>query len=133
MDRRIEWTKSIERRPRHLYGNSNRDGIWLYKQHKLHDKRIDEYNCRWKRHTTDVRTNQWLDQRDTKHRSNLCVDRRFEWTKSIECRPRHLYGNCNGDGIRLYEQHKLHDKRLDEYHSRWKRHATYVWTKQWLY
>jgi hypothetical protein len=126
VDRRLEWTKSIECRPRHLYGNSNRNGIGLYEQHKLYDKRIDEYNSRWKRHATDVRTNEWIYQRDPKHRSDVCMDRRLEWTKPIECQPRHLYGNSNRNGIGLYEQHKLHDKRLDEYNSRWKCNATYV-------
>ena len=133
MDRRIEWTKSIERRPRHLYGNSNRDGIWLYKQHKLHDKRIDEYNIGRKRNATYVRTNEWIYKRDPKHRSDVCMDRRFEWTKSIECRSRNIYGNGNGDGIWLYEQHKLYDKRIDEYNCRGKRHTTDVRTNQWIY
>ena len=108
MDRRFEWTKSIERGSRNIYGNGNGDGIWLYEQHKLYDKRIDEYNSRRKRNATDVWTNQWLHQRDTKHRSNLCMDRRIERPKSIECRSRNIYRYGNGDGIGLYEQHKLY-------------------------
>ena len=126
MDRGFEWTKSIEHRPRNIYCYSYRDVIRLYEQHKLCDKRIDEYNSRRKRNATNMWPNQWLHQRDSKYRINLCMDRRLEWTKSIECRSRHLYGNSNRNGIGLYEQHKLHDKRLDEYHSRWKRHSTYV-------
>ena len=133
MDRRIEWTKSIERRPRHLYGNSNRDGIRLYKQHKLHDKHIYKYHSKWKCNATDVRTNQWIYKRDPKHRSDVCMDRRFEWTKSIERGSRNIYGNGNGDGIWLYEQHKLYDKRIDEYNCRGKRHTTDVRTNQWIY
>jgi hypothetical protein len=133
MDRRLEWTKSIECRPRNIYRNSNGNIIGLYEQHKLYDKRLDEYNSRRKRNATDVWTNQWLHQRDTKHRSNLCMDRRLEWTKPIECRPRNLYGNSNRNGIGLYEQHKLYDKRIDEYNSRRKRNATDVRTNQWIY
>jgi hypothetical protein len=49
--------------------------------------------------------NQWLHQRDSKYRINLCMDRRLEWTKSIECRPRNLYSNSNRNGIGLYIQH----------------------------
>jgi hypothetical protein len=133
MDRRFEWPKSIECRPRNLYGDSNRNGVGLYKQHKLYDKSFIKYHSKWKHNATDVRTNQWLHQRDPKHRSDVCMDRWFERPKSIERRPRHLYGNCYGDVIGLYEQHKLCDKRLDEYNSRWKRNATDVWTNQWLH
>ena len=133
MDRRIERPKSIECQPRHLYGNCYRDGIGLYEQHKLCDKRIDEYNIGRKRNATYVRTNEWIYKRDPKHRSDVCMDRRFEWTKSIECRSRNIYGNGNGDGIWLYEQHKLYDKRIDEYNCRGKRNATDVWTNQWLH
>ena len=133
MDRRFEWTKSIECRSRNIYGNGNGDGIWLYEQHKLYDKRLDEYNSRWKCNATDVRTNQWLHQRDTKHRSNLCMDRWIDWAKSIEHRPRHLYGNCYRDGIGLYEQHELYSEPFIKYHSRRKRHATDVLTNEWLH
>jgi len=45
MDRRIERPKSIEHRPRHLYGNGDGDGIGLYEQHKFRCKYIDEFNC----------------------------------------------------------------------------------------
>ena len=126
MDRRIERPKSIECQPRHLYGNCYRDGIGLYEQHKLCDKRIDEYNSRRKRNATNMWPNQWLHQRDPKYRINLCMDRRLEWPKSIECRSRHLYGNGNGDGIRLYEQHKFYREPIIKYHSRWKCNATNV-------
>jgi len=108
MDRRIEWTKSIECRPRNIYGDSNRDGIRLFEQHKLCDKRLDEYNSRGKRNPTDVWPNQWLHQRDSKYRGDLCMDRRLEWTKSIERRSRNLYGNSNRNGIGLYKQYKLY-------------------------
>ena len=108
MDRRLDRTKPIECRSRHLYGNGDGDGIGLYEQHKLYDKRIYEYNSRRKRNATDVRTNQWLHQRDTKHRSNLCMDRKFEWTKPIERRPWNLYRNSNRNGIGLYKQYKLY-------------------------
>jgi hypothetical protein len=52
------------------------------------------------------------------------MDRWLDWTKPIECRSGHLYGNGNGDGIWLYEQHKLYDKRIYGYHSRRKHNAT---------
>ena len=84
MDRRFKWTKPIECRPRNIYRNSNGDVIGLYEQHKLCDKRIDEYNSRRKRNATCVRTNQWIDQCDPKYKSDVCMDRGFEWTKSIE-------------------------------------------------
>ena len=105
MDRGFEWTKSIEHRPRNIYCYSYRDVIRLYEQHKLCDKRIDEYNSRRKRNATNMWPNQWLHQRDSKYRINLCMDRRLEWTKSIECRPRNLYSNSNRNGIGLYIQH----------------------------
>ena len=43
------------------------------------------------------------------------MDRGFDWAKSIECRSRHLYGNGDGDGIGLYEQHKFRSKYIDEF------------------
>jgi hypothetical protein len=54
------------------------------------------------------------------------VDRQFEWTKPIECQSRNIYGNGNGDGIRLYEQHKLYSEPFIKYHSKWKCSATNV-------
>ena len=85
MDRRFEWTKPIECRSWNIYCYSYRDVIGLYEQHELYSEPFIKYHSRRKRHATDVLTNEWLHQRDTKHRSNLCMDRRFEWTKSIEC------------------------------------------------
>jgi hypothetical protein len=108
MDRRIDWAKSIEHRPRHLYGNCYRDGIGMYEQHELYSEPFIKYHSRGKRNATDVWTNQWLHQRDPKHRIDLCMDRRLDRTKPIECRPRNLYGNSNRDVIGLYEQHKLY-------------------------
>ena len=109
MDWRVKWTKPIKRRPRNLYSNSNRNGIRLYKQYKLYGKCVNQYHSRRKRNTTDVWPNQWLHQRDTKYRIDLCMDRRFEWTKSIECRPRNIYGNSNRNGVGLYIKHGLYD------------------------
>ena len=54
------------------------------------------------------------------------MDRRFEWTKPIECRPRNIYRYGNGNIIGLYEQHKLYSEPFIKYHSKWKCNATNV-------
>ena len=126
MDRRFEWTKPIECRSRHLYGNGNGDGIRLYEQHELYSEPFIKYHSRWKCNATDVWTNQWFDKCDPKHRSDLCMDRRFEWTKPIECRSWNIYCYSYRDVIGLYEQHELYREPFIKYHSRWKCNATNV-------
>ena len=54
------------------------------------------------------------------------MDRGFEWTKSIERRPRNIYCYSYRDVIGLYEQHKFYSEPFIKYHSRWKCNATNV-------
>ncbi len=86
----------------HLHGNGNEQ--WLYEHGTINHYGFNNHSRR-KRNPNDVWTKQWLHQRDSKYRIDLCMDRRFKWTKSIECRPRNLYSNSNRNGIGLYNQH----------------------------
>ena len=54
------------------------------------------------------------------------MDRRFEWTKPIECKSWNICCYSYRDVIGLYEQHELYREPIIKYHSRWKCNATNV-------